>query len=773
MVRQGNVELTSFLDDSAFGIKAVTITSRGWKHDTIGCQDSSRVYLTPEKKYCVLVCADGHSTARYAKEGADTICEVFCHIVEEFEKKEALEEDVVRYFRGRYGKREILRQWLQQLVKMQESKPEGGEEFSNRKELARAYGATLNAFVLTEHYIISVSVGDGALIGADKDGKWSAIFVDEEDGVSTGRTLSLCNLNSEYLNVSVRTRNQFTYLSAMTDGFTKTYELFMEDSIPVQIVEVCRDNGWEKAKAEIEEFMAGEDVAGIDDDVSLIFAMVQKPEEDLCSQIAVNTKNSLFYDNFTVTFPQMGDVEVGAYTLLSADDLFSAAYTVTGAIRELDKKEIAISNPVDEVLVFDKEKQEFSMPTELLYGQDKQQEEKNIRLHPELFGGLIKEEAWKEEVSFSYVNHIYLAGILLKLFEKERNLPFYTYGEWMEKGNKHFTQGEYLDKETLDYLENLYNGKIQEIWGPDQWEKKIAFIREQKRKRDYERQYAALKKREDSHTKKENELKEKEEKYQKEAAEYNKAREELDRKKKELNEFHNCLLIERENQNTEKEAIEQEKRKLQEKQEFRNQAERMENCEHEKSREDIESKEDTESKENTESGETGNRDDTENRENREATENRENTENKKDTTGRENTENKENTENREDTETEDGKEHRTKKGIWGKIYTVRNQTECPLFWGENLLKWKDFGLESCAEETFKICIISCDKNSEKVSLYRIHQETQEDKENEETLKESIEHEWIAEKDFQEHIFKNNLEFCIQRDEEERNVSGTI
>ena len=762
MVRQGNVELTSFLDDSAFGIKAVAITSRGWKHDTIGCQDSSRVYLTPEKKYCVLVCADGHSTARYAKEGADAICEVFCHIVEDFEEKKVLEEDVVRYFRGRYGKRQVLRQWLEQLLKIQESKPEGVEEFSNRKDLARAYGATLNAFVLTEHYIISISVGDGALAGADSDGKWSAIFVDEEDGVSTGRTLSLCNLNSEYLNVSVRTRNQFTYLSAMTDGFTKTYELFIEDSIPAQIVEVCRKNGWEEAKTEIEEFMAGEDIAGIDDDVSLIFAMVQRPEEDLCSQIAVNTKNSFFYDNFTAIFPQMGETEVGVYTLLSEEELFFAAYTVTQAVRELDKREIVISNPVDEILIFDQEKQEFSMPTELLYGQDKQQEEKNGRLHPELLGGLIKEEAWKEEVSFSYVNHIYLAGILLKLFEKERNLPFYTYSEWMEKGNKHFTQGEYLDAETLDYLENLYNGKIQEIWGPDQWEKKIAFIREQKRKRDYERQYVALKKREYSHTKKENELKEKEEKYQKEAAEYNKAREELDRKKKELNKFYNCLLIERENQNTEKEAIEQEKRKLQEKQEFRNQAERMEKCEHEKSREDIESKKDTESKENTE-----NREDTENKENKENTENRE------DTTGRENTENKENTENREDTETEERKERRTKEGIWGKIYTVRNQTECVLFWGENRLKWKDFHLESCAEEMFKICITPCDEKSEKVSFYRMNQETQADQENEETLKERLEHEWIAEKDFQEHIFKNNLEFCIQRDEEERNVSGTI
>lgn len=31
-----------------FGVYAIAATSRGWNHDEIGCQDSSKVYKTPK-----------------------------------------------------------------------------------------------------------------------------------------------------------------------------------------------------------------------------------------------------------------------------------------------------------------------------------------------------------------------------------------------------------------------------------------------------------------------------------------------------------------------------------------------------------------------------------------------------------------------------------------------------------------------------------------------------------------------------------------------------
>ena len=82
-----------------FGVYAIAATSRGWNHDEIGCQDSSKVYKTPKGEYCALICSDGHSSAKYGREGADAICAVLCETLEELENKGAQEEDVVRFLR--------------------------------------------------------------------------------------------------------------------------------------------------------------------------------------------------------------------------------------------------------------------------------------------------------------------------------------------------------------------------------------------------------------------------------------------------------------------------------------------------------------------------------------------------------------------------------------------------------------------------------------------------------------------------------------------------
>src|SRR5699024_836980 len=153
---------------------------------------------------------------------------------------------------------------------------------------------TLNAFVVTKSYIVGLSVGDGALVGAGADGRLFPVFVDREDGVITGRTLSLCNLNQEYICVFVEKRQKCQYLAALTDGYTKTYDVLKGNTLP-QIIEIYNTSGWGQASNDIAEFMESEDIATIYDDVSFVFAVVLQMEQDICSEIALNTKNSLFY----------------------------------------------------------------------------------------------------------------------------------------------------------------------------------------------------------------------------------------------------------------------------------------------------------------------------------------------------------------------------------------------------------------------------------------------------------------------------------------------
>ena len=480
------------INSDKFGVYAIAVTSRGWDHDEIGCQDSSRVYNIRDKessvKYSVLLCSDGHSSAKYGREGADAICEALCDVLEELENKGAQEEDVVRFLRGRYGRVELLRRWKEKIIAREENREDSMLPCEDVRTVVRAYGATLNAFVVTKSYIIGLSVGDGALVGAGADGTLFPIFVDEEDGVSTGRTLSLCNLNQEYICVFLEKRQKCSYLAAFTDGYTKTYDLFEEGNVVSQLIEIYDTDGWGKAQTEICDFMESEDIATIYDDVSFVFAVVLQMEQDICSEIALNTKNSLFYGEFTAKFPQMGDTAVGAYSILDESDLYAAAHVVINAVRELDQKGILITNPVDEVLLFDQKKHKFIMDTTQLYEQPEQQEMKNRILHPEL---CMRFEDEKTR------NNGYLAGILLKLFEREQVLPFLLSTEW-ESEQKEVSlrkdKVKFLDEESIRYLERLYQGLCgeKEIWSPEKWEEKISFLEEERERKILEKEISQL-----------------------------------------------------------------------------------------------------------------------------------------------------------------------------------------------------------------------------------------------------------------------------------------
>lgn len=479
------------INDDKFGVYAIAVTSRGWDHDEIGCQDSSRVYNIRDKessvKYSVLICSDGHSSAKYGRDGADAICEVLYEALKELESKGAQEEDVVRFLRGRYGRVELLRKWKEKIIAKEENREDSMLPCEDVRIVVKEYGATLNAFVVTKSYIVGLSVGDGALVGAGADGRLFPVFVDREDGVITGRTLSLCNLNQEYICVFVEKRQKCQYLAALTDGYTKTYDVLKGNTLP-QIIEIYNTSGWGQASNDIAEFMESEDIATIYDDVSFVFAVVLQMEQDICSEIALNTKNSLFYGEFTAKFPQMGDTEVGAYSILDESDLYAAAHVVINAVRELDQKGILITNPVDEVLLFDQKKHKFIMDTTQLYEQPEQQEMKNRILHPEL---CMRFEDEKTR------NNGYLAGILLKLFEREQVLPFLLSTEW-ESEQKEVSlrkdKVKFLDEESIRYLERLYQGLCgeKEIWSPEKWEEKISFLEEERERKILEKEISQL-----------------------------------------------------------------------------------------------------------------------------------------------------------------------------------------------------------------------------------------------------------------------------------------
>ena len=486
-----NGTMENKIEDSAFGISAVALSHIGAGHGKIGLQDSNLVFVTKGKEFALLVCSDGHSTVPHAREGADGICYVLADALQNLEDQGAFEADVLRYFRGRCGKRDLLHRWLAFIRRLEEGREGSPLLGAPDRELARAYGSTLKAFILTKGFLICLGVGDGALVGVGTDGTLSLLLGDDEESVSTGRTFSLCHLNPEYMNAYVFPRERFRYLFCLTDGFTKYLPLQGQDGVPGQIVGIYEEGGWEYVRESIEDFMQGETVAGIHDDVSLLFAVVEEggtpwTKEDRKRILPLlQCTDGLFYSDYLVAFSDVGQKRVGAFTFLSDENLFQIAQILVEEIEEWEGKGRPIPYPFDEALHFKPEAGKLSLSFqgmdfeslgegawEFLYG-----------LHPELaFPSSSSGQAFLQEGSPKSRNLAFLSGVLFKLFERERLYPFRLAKEWRERKPLRFDRKKalFFDEETLDYFERFYGGSFgeEDLWTTKKWREKLVDYRE-------------------------------------------------------------------------------------------------------------------------------------------------------------------------------------------------------------------------------------------------------------------------------------------------------
>lgn len=326
-------------------ISTIEFSCQGRSHGDIGRQDSSIVYRLFDDKYTLMACSDGHSCAQNARLGADYSLKALVNILENsFDSASVNEERIVSFLISIRGKKAYFSEW-KRLV--------GSEE----EIILRDYGTTINAFIITPNYIVTYSVGDGAIALINNNGEIQTISEEVEGILESNVTYSVCECDPSLLNARVFLRDDFSFVIAVTDGISKTYN-FTENYIPL-LMESYSSGNFETLKTDIEEFVNEQAVNEISDDYSMVFACFNKHDSDEIflkdSELIrslLPTQNSLLYGAFSKEDPEIGRVYVGIGNVLSIEQKIDAAISIIEKIGIFEETGGKINFPIDALIKF-------------------------------------------------------------------------------------------------------------------------------------------------------------------------------------------------------------------------------------------------------------------------------------------------------------------------------------------------------------------------------------------------------------------------------------
>lgn len=143
-------------------VEVFSARKRGRGHILKGmpCQDFC---MTEETDHSViLTAADGVSSCERSHIGSAIACESVITVVKSAERHSKSEEEFVKLLLGLKFRKKVVNRWVNAVLKHMEGIPE--EDRRTQMEEFQKYGSTIMFAVITEHWYIAGSLGDGQIL---------------------------------------------------------------------------------------------------------------------------------------------------------------------------------------------------------------------------------------------------------------------------------------------------------------------------------------------------------------------------------------------------------------------------------------------------------------------------------------------------------------------------------------------------------------------------------------------------------------------------------
>lgn len=285
-------------------ISTFSVTELGYSHikEQKVCQDYSMNYAAIDGSLFIAIVSDGHGGETYCRSdrGSRFACETAMEAIKAMDLSSLIKgksaqvparkqnsksnlDIIIPRFEDVYPKIKdidptfehlfqfIYSQWLQKVEKDWNENPPTKEELHllGDNETAKAYGATLLAFVRTPDYWYGFHIGDGKCFACDEQGRWYEPIHWDSD-CFLNKTTSLCNFEAyKKFRYSFSGKGDFPIAVMLgTDGIDDSWG----DKLPAYYTSILEDisiEGIENAKESLRKSLPDLSKKGSEDDVSV------------------------------------------------------------------------------------------------------------------------------------------------------------------------------------------------------------------------------------------------------------------------------------------------------------------------------------------------------------------------------------------------------------------------------------------------------------------------------------------------------------------------
>lgn len=271
-------------------IIAFSATEVGYNHIKVNkiCEDASDYY--DDGKIHISVVADGHGSDNYPRTqygsqfAVNSAIQCIIDFVNTADSADVLSDETHNYSMMYQLAKSILKVWYQQVEEDWEKRPFTEEElvlvsdkYKNKylstdlqtRNIQKAYGCTLIAFVITTEYSFGMQIGDGKCVMVDENGQFSEPIPWDEN-CQLNVTTSICDNDAidefRFFVTNMTPTAIFLGTDGIDDSYANMEELY---ALYRSILKIFIEHGNIIGKSEIKEYLPILTKKGSGDDVSL------------------------------------------------------------------------------------------------------------------------------------------------------------------------------------------------------------------------------------------------------------------------------------------------------------------------------------------------------------------------------------------------------------------------------------------------------------------------------------------------------------------------
>jgi len=280
--------------------KAAGESVRGAKHVSSNTLNQDALRIWPEDGAgppLILAVADGHGEISHFRSNigsqlaVDAAIEESLSFIKQLEDNKTTIRELMKDAQNNLP-RNIWRNWRDKVSEHIIASPTPQTEYiavemekgiEKKREIALnpiiAYGTTLLIGIITREFLVSVQLGDGAIIFVNEEGEVDSLEKTSSREIGD-ETNSLCQSDAwRRFNVNFMVlKDSFPALVLLaTDGYTKSYPGSEQDFFAVgsDYLEFIRERGLEEVSKQLEGFLNQTTSQGSGDDITLVLACSQ------------------------------------------------------------------------------------------------------------------------------------------------------------------------------------------------------------------------------------------------------------------------------------------------------------------------------------------------------------------------------------------------------------------------------------------------------------------------------------------------------------------